>query len=210
MIEDPEGSVSRVRTKRIFFYIVQEISTPLGMGLTVFTFILLIGRIFKLSDLVINKGVHLFDVLKLFVYILPNFLVFTIPMAFLLGVLLAFGRLSSDYELTAMKASGISLFQLMPPVITVALLCYIVAAFMAIYALPWGSRSFRNTLYHIARTKAHVESKPRVFNDSFSGLVFYAEGMNPRGDRMEGVLIQDERDKEKSQVILSRVAQFSL
>ncbi len=209
MSEGQEGSVSQVRTKKIFLYIVQEISTPLGMGLTVFTFILLIGRIFKLSDLVINKGVHLFDVLKLFVYILPNFLIFTIPMAFLLGVLLAFGRLSSDYELTAMKASGISLFQLMPPVITVSLLCYIVAAFMAIYALPWGSRSFRNTLYQIARTKAHVEFKPRVFNDSFSGLVFYAEGMNPRGDRMEGVLIQDERDREKSQVILSRVAQLA-
>jgi lipopolysaccharide export system permease protein len=178
------------------------------MGLVVFTFILLIGRIFKLSDLVINKGVDLFDVLKLFVYILPNFLVFTIPMAFLLGVLLAFGRLSSDHELTAMKASGISLFQLIPPVITVSFLCYGLAAFMAIYALPWGSRSFRNTLYHIARTKAHIELKPRVFNDSFSGLVFYVDGMNSRGDRMEGVLIQDERDQEKSQLILSKAAQL--
>ncbi|NIQ37820.1 MAG: LPS export ABC transporter permease LptF [Proteobacteria bacterium] len=198
-----------MRTRKIFFYIVQEILTPLGMALVVFTFILLIGRIFRLSDLVINKGVNLFDVLKLFVYILPNFLIFTIPMAFLLGVLLAFGRLSSDHELTAMKASGISLFQLIPPVITVSLLCYGVAALMAIYALPWGSRSFRDGLYEIARTKAHIEFKPRVFNDSFSGLVFYVDGMNPRGDRMEGVLIQDERDKEKSQVILSKVAQLA-
>ncbi len=178
------------------------------MGLVVFTFILLIGRIFKLSDLVINKGVHIFDVLRLFVYILPNFLVFTIPMAFLLGVLLAFGRLSTDHELTAMKASGISLFQLIPPVITLSLLCYGVAAFMAVYALPWGSTSFRNALYEIARKKAHIEFKPRVFNDSFSGLVFYADGMTPQGDRMEGVLIQDERDKDKSQVIFSKVAQL--
>lgn len=78
---------------------------------------------------------------------------------------------------------------------------------MDIYALPWGSRSFRNTLYEIARTKAHIEFKPRVFNDSFNDLVFYVDGMNPRG-RMEGVLIQDERDKEKSQVILSKTAQL--
>ncbi len=197
-----------MRRKKIFFYIVREILAPLGMGLVVFTFILLIGRIFKLSDLVINKGVNLFDVLKLFVYILPNFLVFTVPMAFLLGVLLGFGRLSSDHELTAMKASGISLFQLIPPVITVSLICYGAAAFMAIYALPWGSTSFRNTLYEIARTKAHVEFRPRVFNDSFSGLVFYVDGMNPRGDQMKGVLIQDERDKEKSQIIFSKAAQL--
>jgi len=197
-----------LRTKTIFFYILREIITPLAMGLGVITFILLVGRIFKLSELVINKGVNLFDVLKLFISILPNFLVFAIPMAFLLGVLLAFGRLSSDHELTAMKASGISLFQLVPPVFTVSLLCSLAAAFMAIYALPWGSRSFRNTLYEIARTKVHVELKPRVFNDSFSGLVFYVDGMNPQGNRMEGVLIQDERDKEKSQVIFSRAAQL--
>jgi len=196
-----------LRTEKIFFYILKEILTPLAMGLVVFTFILLIGRIFKLSDLVINKGVNFFDVLKLFIFVLPNFLVFTIPMALLLGVLLAFGRLSSDHELTAMKASGISLFQLIPPVITVSLLCYLVAAFMAIYALPWGSRSFRNTLYQIAQSKAHVEFKPRVFNDSFSGLVFYADRMNPQGNKMEGVLIQDERAKEKSQVIFSKAAQ---
>lgn len=196
-----------MRRKKIFFYIVRQILTPLAMGLVVITFILLVGRIFKLSELVINKGVNLLDVVKLFVFILPNFLVFAIPMAFLLGVLLAFGQLSSDHELTAMKASGISLFQLIPPVFTVSLLCSLTAGFMAIYALPWGSRSFRDTLYEIARTKVHIDLKPRVFNDSFSGLMFYVDGMNPGGNRMEGVLIQDERDKEKRQVIFSRVAQ---
>jgi lipopolysaccharide export system permease protein len=196
-----------LRTKTIFFYIIGEILTPLAMGLLVFTFILLVGRIFQLSELVINKGVNLFDVLKLFLFILPNFLVFTIPMAFLLGVLLAFGRLSSEHELTALKASGISLFQLIPPVITVSVLCYLAAAFMAVYALPWGSRNFRNTLYEIARTKAHLELKPRVFNDSFTGLVFYVDGLSPQGDRMEGVLIQDERDKDETHVILSKAAQ---
>ena len=192
--------------KRIHIYIVQEILTPFAMGLAVFTFILLIGRIFKLSELVINKGVNVVDVLALFVFVLPNFLVFTIPMAFLLGVLLAFGRLSSEHELTAMNASGISLFQLIPPVMTVSILCYLLAAFMVLYALPWGSRSFRNTLYEIARSKAHVEFKPHVFNDSFNGLVFYADRMNTQGNQMEGVLIQDERDSEKSQVVFSRAA----
>jgi lipopolysaccharide export system permease protein len=192
--------------KKIYFYVLREILSPLALGLVVFTFILLIGRIFKLSELVINKGVNLFDVLKLFVFVLPNFLVFTIPMALLLGVLLAFGRLSSDHELTAMKASGISLFQLIPPVMTVSMLCYLAASFMVLYALPWGSSGFRNTLYEIARTKAHIEFKPHVFNDSFSGLVFYADRMNPQGNEMGGVLIQDERDQEKSQVIFSNTA----
>jgi lipopolysaccharide export system permease protein len=195
-------------TKKISFYVLKEILTPLVIGLVIFTFILLVGRIFKLSELVINRGVNLSDVLKLFIFILPNFLIFTIPMAFLLGVLLAFGRLSSDYELTAMKASGISLFQLIPPVVMVSILCYLAAAFMALHGLPWGSRNFRNTLYDIARTKAHIDLKPRVFNDSFSGLVFYVDKMNTRGDKMEGVLIQDERASDRSQVIHAKKARL--
>jgi lipopolysaccharide export system permease protein len=197
-----------LRIKRISFYVLGEILIPLAMGLGVFTFILLVGRIFKLSELVINKGVNLSDVFKLFVFILPNFLVFTIPMALLLGILLAFGRLSSEHELTAMKASGISLFQLLPPVIVVSVLCYLAAAFMAVYALPWGSQNFRNVLFDIARTKAHIELKPGIFNDSFNGLVFYINEISPRGDTMQGVLIQDERDKSRTQVVMSRVAQL--
>jgi lipopolysaccharide export system permease protein len=197
-----------LRIKRISFYVLGEILIPLAMGLGVFTFILLVGRIFKLSELVINKGVNLSDVLKLFVFILPNFLVFTIPMALLLGILLAFGRLSSEHELTAMKASGISLFQLLPPVIVASVLCYLAAAFMAVYALPWGSQNFRNVLFDIARTKAHIELKPGIFNDSFNGLVFYINEISPRGDTMQGVLIQDERDKSRTQVVMSRVAQL--
>jgi lipopolysaccharide export system permease protein len=197
-----------LRTRRISFYIAREILVPFSLGLVVFTFFLLIGRTFKLSELIINKGVSLLDILRLLIYILPNFLIFTIPMALLLGVLLAFGRLSSDQELTAMKASGISLFQLIPPVVVVSFLCYLLALFMAVYALPWGSNGLRNALYDVARKRAYFEFKPRVFNDTFNGLVFYVDRIDSQGNRMEGVLIQDERNKEKPQVIVSEAAQL--
>jgi len=177
--------------------------------LAIFTFILLLGRIFKLSELVINKGVSLFDVMKLLIYILPNLLGYTIPMAFLIGVLIGFGRLSSDHELTAMKASGISLFQLVKPVLVVALVCYFLAAFILIFGLPWGSHGFRKTLYEIARTKAHLELKPGVFNDTFNGLVFFVNTVSSDGSQMEGVLIQDERDPEKTQTILAKTVHIA-
>jgi lipopolysaccharide export system permease protein len=69
---------------------------PFFTSLGVFTFVLLMAKIMELTDLVVTKGVGLDVVLQLLLYTLPYFFVFTIPMATLLGVLLAFLRLSSD------------------------------------------------------------------------------------------------------------------
>ena len=82
----------------------------------VFTFILLIARILKLIELVITRGVPLIQTAKLFSLILPTFLELTVPMAFLLAILLGLGRLSGDQELLAMKASGISPTQILWPI----------------------------------------------------------------------------------------------
>ena len=102
-------------------YILREIFVPFALGLAVFTLILLIARILKLVEMVVNRGVPLLEVLKLFSYILPGFLEVTVPMALLLGVLVAFGRLSSDSEIIALKTSGISLYQLLHPVVSFAI-----------------------------------------------------------------------------------------
>src|ERR1700687_2618651 len=106
-------------------YILREISVPFALGLAVFTLILLIARILKLVEMVVNRGVPLLEVLKLFSYILPAFLEVTVPMALLLAVIVAFGRLSSDSEIVALKTSGVSLYQLTRPVAVFAGLVYL-------------------------------------------------------------------------------------
>src|SRR6266704_5267887 len=110
MYHDP---VKRILT----FYIIREISSLFLLGIVIFTLVLLMGRLITLTDLVVSHGVPLADVSMMILYLIPSFLVLTIPMAFLLAVLLAFGRLSSDNEIVAMKASGLALHQMMPPVI---------------------------------------------------------------------------------------------
>jgi len=117
--------------KRILsLYIIREITSLFLLGIAIFTLILLMGRLIKLTDMVISRGVPLGDVSRMIIYLMPSFLVFTIPMAFLLAVLLAFGRLSADNEITVLKAGGISLAQLMPPV----LVCAVAASLLALAA----------------------------------------------------------------------------
>lgn len=189
---------------RIHRYIAREITVPTLLGLIIFTFVLLMGRILKLVELVINKGIPVGEVVKLFGYLLPSFLVITIPLAFLLGVLLGFSRLSADSETIALKASGISLYGMLKPVLALAVLASMVTAYLTLRAGPSGNSAFRAQVFQIATSRASTGFQPRVFNDEFDGLVLYASDIQERSGILEGVFISDERVGSTPSVILAR------
>ncbi len=142
--------------KTITTYILKELSGPCLLGLLIFTFVLLMEKVLDLIELVINKGVSLKAVLELILYIMPSFLVLTIPMAVLVATLTAFGRLSTDSEITAMKASGISLYTMFVPVMIFALGAMLITFVVYAEVLPWGNHNFRVALYDLARKKASI------------------------------------------------------
>jgi len=190
--------------KTATLYILREILPVFFIGLMTFTIILLMDKILKLIELIVNQGGSLSDVLMLFLFISPSFLIITIPVAVLLGTLLTFGRLSSDNEITAFKASGMSLYQLFFPISVFALATFLLASFLVFYGLPWGNRGFKATLYRLVQSKGDIEIKERVFNDTFSGLVVYVDRVPLQGNHMEGILIYDQREKGKSNTILAK------
>jgi len=190
--------------KLLHRYILREIVTPFGLGLLVFTFVLLIARLVKLIELVVNRGLPTTDILRLLGYILPAFLELTVPMAMLLAILVAFGRLSADSEIVALRSSGLSLYQLVPPVATFAVLVGLATGWLAFHASPWGNRSLKTALFDIARTRASAGLKPRVFNDEFPGIVIYAERIDATTDRLHHVLISDARDPDETNTVFAR------
>jgi lipopolysaccharide export system permease protein len=190
--------------KTTHLYILKEIFPIFLIGLMTFTVILLMDKILKLIELIVTRGVSPLQILMLLLFISPSFLIFTIPTAFLLATLLSFGRLSGDSEITAFKASGMSLYQLYLPVLLFSVGTYLLTTFLVIYGLPWGNRGFKATLYLMAQSKADIEIKERVFNDVFDGFVIYVEKVPVQGKKMEGILINDERDKERTNTIFAR------
>ncbi len=189
--------------KTIHGYLLKELFPAFFLGLIGFTFVLLTGRILQLAELFVNKRVPLHYILSLLGYLLPSFLVLTIPMATLLSVLMAFHRLSSDNEITALKASGVSLYQLTPPVLLLALFAYGATSFFSIYFLPKANNASRSLIYEIASTKAHAGIRERVFNDEFEGLVLYVERVDPKSLRWERVFISDSRSPSEVHTIIA-------
>ena len=190
--------------KTTYFYILKEMLPIFLIGLMIFTFILLMDKVLRLIEMIVASGVSAFQIAKLLLFISPSFLVFTIPMAVLLATLYTFGRLSSDSEITALKASGISLYQIFPPVAAFAVAAYLLTTFLVLYGLPWGNQGFKSTLYLIAQSKADIDIKERVFNDAFDGLVVYVDKIPIQGKRMEGILIHDDREQGRMSTIFAK------
>jgi lipopolysaccharide export system permease protein len=190
--------------KTLYTYIFKEIPPPFLVGMGTFTFVLLMGRFLKLAEMVVEKGVPLSDVIWMVTYLLPSFWLYTIPMALLLAILLAFGRLSGDSEVTAMKSCGISMYGLLPPPLAFALIACSACLYVTVYAVPWGNSSFKKLLINVAQASAGVVVKEKVFNDAFPGMVIYAESFSQKGQAMSGIIIHDERDPQEPSTIFAK------
>jgi LPS export ABC transporter permease LptG/LPS export ABC transporter permease LptF len=185
-------------------YVYREVAAPFFIGVGVFTFFLVIDRIYQLTDLVITKSVPFHLVISLLVFMLPAFLTLTFPMALLVAVLLACGRLAGDLEVAALKASGVSPLRLLRPFIVVALLVSLASAGLTLAATPWATAAFQDQLFRILQTRAASGIKERVFNGSFGQLVVYVEEMSASQVALKGLVVSDERDPKLSRIIAAR------
>jgi LPS export ABC transporter permease LptF/LPS export ABC transporter permease LptG len=185
-------------------YVWKELVTPFCLGLLIFTFLLLVDRIFDLTDLIINKGVPVHLVAMMLAYIAPAILVLTIPIGFLLAILVAFGRLSADMEVVALKACGVSPLRLLWPVMIFGLGVTAMTAYLMIDAVPKSNYAFKSLVFEIIRTQATVGLKERVFNDTFGSFVIYVDEIATDQVALRNVFVSDERKPEEQRLITAR------
>ena len=194
------------RHRIVFGYVTREMIGPFVLGLVVFTSVLLMHRIMALMDLIINQGVGMLAVLRLVLYLAPSFLVLTIPTALVLAILIALGKLSGDAELIAMKASGISLYQLLPPFALYSIVGFALTALLTLNLMPRGNHAFRDQVVAIARTHTEAVLQEGVFNDTVDGLMVYLERFDRQRQRVQGVLVSDRRDSHEHMLVVAREA----
>ncbi len=192
--------------KIISRYIFKEIAYPFIIILFVLTFVLLMGKILQVMDLMVNKGIGIFIVAKLIIYLLPAFMSFTIPIALLIAILIAMGRLSADNEITVLKASGVSLTQIYLPVAIASLITFIITIFIGHFLVPQSNFATKRLLFVIAQQNASIGIKEKVFNADFKGILLYADKIHPKGDFMENVMISDNRIQGEQNSIVAKKA----
>lgn len=187
-------------------YIFKEISFPFIIILFVLTFVLLMGKILQIMDLMVNKGISILDILHLVMLVMPQFMLFTIPIALLVSILIAMGRFSQDNEITALKASGVSLTQMYYPVAFASLLAFMVTIIIGFYLVPQSNFATKRLLFQLATQNASISIKEKVFNADFKGLLLYADTVPADGEYMQGVMISDNRVLGEQNTILAKKA----
>ncbi len=190
--------------RTLYRYTLGELILPFGLGIAVFTFVLLLARLLKLTELVVNRGLPATEIGRLIALLLPAFLEVTVPMAMLLAILVAFGRLSADNELVALRGAGLSVYQLLPSVTTFVVGVTVLTAALALWVRPWSNRTLRTTFVNLARTNAIAGIRPQAFNDEFPGVVLYAEGVDTAKALLTHVIVSDHRDADQHNTVFAR------
>jgi LPS export ABC transporter permease LptF/LPS export ABC transporter permease LptG len=191
-------------------YIVREMVAPTSLGLLVFTFILLIDQIPRLLAILVARSADLWTIVRVFLNLLPSILAVTVPMAFLLGVLLAFGRLASDSEIVALRAVGVSPLRLLGPVLLLSTGAFLLTLYINAVALPAANQAHRELVFNLVITKARTVVKPRTFTDELlpGKMMLYVSDIDPQTSDWRNLLIYDTQKPNEPRLLLARTGRI--
>lgn len=191
-------------------YVVREVVSPCLLGFMVYTFTMIMDQILNLSELLVRKGATLGDVSHILLYFLPGITAFTLPMSVLVGLLIGLGRLSTDMEIVAMRASGVSLYRLLRPVLLFCGTGWLLSSVLSLYVAPWSNYRLVQIVYRVAFTQAKEQIRPRVFNESIPNYVIYIQDIPATGEMWKGVFICETKNPENPRIILAREGLFRI
>jgi len=202
--------LSLARPRLLDRYIVREMVAPTSLGLLIFTFILLIDQIPRLLAILVARSADLWTIARVFLNLLPSILAVTVPMAFLLGVLLAFGRLASDSEIVALRAVGVSPLRLLGPVLMLSAASFLVTLYINAVALPAANQAHRELVFSLVVTKARTVVKPRPFTDDLlpGHMMLYVSDIDASSGEWRNLLVHDTRIAGQPRLILAHTGQL--
>jgi LPS export ABC transporter permease LptF/LPS export ABC transporter permease LptG len=187
-------------------YIVREIFRHAFLGLIVFTFVLFVPQLVRLMELLVRHSGSGAQIAKLILYVFPGVLIFTIPMAVLVGVLLGLGRMSADSEIIALTALGISRQRMLVPVGVLALTGAIATGILTLWLAPAAFRALRGIEADLLASQASFQVQPRVFDERFPKRVLYVNDVSASGTHWHGVFLAEVGEESGSQLTLAENA----
>jgi lipopolysaccharide export system permease protein len=188
----------------IYRYILKEHIGPFFFGLAIITFVLIMDFLLELLNLIIGKGVSLLIVLQAFVLNLAWMLALSVPMAVLVSTLMAFGRLSQDNEITALKVSGVSLYRIVFSPLLFSLILTLGMIYFNDKILPEANHRARILMSELHQIKPTLALKENRFIDEIPGYHILIKKINPRNDEISDITIYEKVEGPLPRTILAR------
>lgn len=192
----------------LYSYIATEMLAPFFASFAILYCVFFLVRLIPLLDIVLDLRIGFTDFVRMFSYIFPYMLVYVIPMASMTGVILAFTRMATDREILAFKACGVSLRQMLPPVIIVALAISLLTAYFSTRLIPASNIAMKQLFIQLAKEKINKGLQERTFTETLGDLVVYVDHIDEK-NIWKGVYISDKRNREQPIIIMAEKGQLA-
>jgi len=206
-------TIRRLPLRILDRYLLTELSGPFAFGLSAFTLIFSATQILNIGKLVSNQHAPLLAAIEVFLWSLPGIVVLVIPMALLLGVLLATQRLSGDSEITAMKAGGISLVRIVLPLLIAGFTISLAVLFLQEAVVPVAEDQ-RTYLINEVINHSSTFNRDLTVSAPLPGggrQLTVATSFEPRSQTLQHVtLVQYNRENQPQQIIFAERARFDI
>ncbi|HEV2021982.1 MAG TPA: LptF/LptG family permease, partial [Terriglobales bacterium] len=156
-------------------YILREVLSWAAIGVTLFTFVFFMPTVGRILEVAVRNSAPLLSLAQLILLALPGFLVWTIPMGVLVGILIALSRLAADSEVTALRASGIGAGLFLRVIAIIAVAAWVLALVNTLWIAPRSAAAFAGLQDQLKSTQAPFEVQPRVFYEDFKNYVLYVQ-----------------------------------
>jgi len=192
-------------------YLLRQLIGPFVFALMALTSIMLLNQVARRFGHLVGRGLDWLVIGEVFALSVPFIVAMTMPMAVLLAVLYTFSQLSADSEITAMRASGISVGQLLTPVFVAGVLLSAGTFVFVDQALPRTNARLRTLLFDIARKKPTLELDEQIVNEiPPSRLFLRSSRIDPNGGRLKDVVIYDLTSQDRPRIIYADSGQMAV
>ena len=183
--------------------ILKEHVAPFLAAFCVITFLFAINYLINLLDSVLSKGLPFGLLLEVMVLSLAWMLALSIPMSFLVASLMAFGRLSADGEVTAMRSAGISPVTLMRPALAVAALSAVLLVIFNNWVLPEANHRAGSLLASISRKKPQAFIAEGQLLKQFPGVQIWIDRIDDETGRLHGIQVWEIENNQSPKIVLA-------
>jgi len=177
---------------------------PFLISMAVLTFVALNYNLGRLSELLITRNASPEAVLIIAGTLLPGIMIFSLPLSFLIGTLIGLSGLAGEYQVTALRACGISLRRMLKPILVLAVVVGLATALMSVIILPETNDIYDSIRDLISVRQVTSQIVPRVFNEDFANVVFYLDDLSVDRQHWDRVFLADNSDPAAPRIVLAR------
>ena len=197
--------------KKLHLFLLKSFIKPFLLTFISTVFLLLMQFLWKYIDDLVGKGLELHHIADLLFYASARFIPIALPMSILLSSVLVFGKLAEQYELAALKSSGISLFRIMKPCLLLSFVLAIGSFLFSNYIMPIANLENATKIYEIQKKKPTINIKEGVFYNDFEKFNIRIEKKENNGEVLKNILIYNKTNAfDNNHVITAKKGRMKL